>query len=68
MAITTANVHFRVIQCPACSNIFDWLGSRLPTYCPECGRPILEKLRTQQKDLIHCDDQDAQLAFVRDTQ
>jgi DNA-directed RNA polymerase subunit RPC12/RpoP len=54
MAETTHNV-FKVIKCPECVHVFDWIGTRLPTHCPECGRAILTRLRTQNDQHILVD-------------
>jgi predicted amidophosphoribosyltransferase len=57
--------HFRFILCPACSHQFEWLGSRLPNYCPECARPILQDLRCRA-DLIIVSDPAAHISFTVD--
>jgi hypothetical protein len=38
-------VPFRLIQAPCCGTLLCWINPRLPTFCPECGKPILRELK-----------------------
>lgn len=38
-------VPFRLIQCPVCNTLLCWVNSRLPSYCPEGGHFIFDKVR-----------------------
>lgn len=61
-------VHFRCIVCPECSNLYQWLGTRDPSYCPECGRPMLRHLRDAANDIskmIVVNDPKARISYVK---
>jgi hypothetical protein len=36
----------RMLSMPCCGHALSWLGSRLPNFCPECGKLVFEQLRT----------------------
>lgn len=44
--MTKEMVKFRLFQMPCCGYLLCWVNPRLPTYCPECGKMELLKLRT----------------------
>ena len=35
-------VHFRFIVCTECQHQICWVNPRLPSFCPECGRPTVQ--------------------------
>jgi hypothetical protein len=35
----------RIMNCPKCAHVFGTVGSRLPNYCVECGKLIVDELR-----------------------
>lgn len=43
---TNERVPFRLIQTPCCSTLLCWVNSRLPSYCPECGKHIYPDVRS----------------------
>jgi DNA-directed RNA polymerase subunit RPC12/RpoP len=61
----TEKIPFRLIVCPECNHNFQWLGSRLPNHCPECGREILEKAR-KGIGVVMCYDPEATLRYKLD--
>lgn len=56
--LTDKPVQFKYIACPheLCHHEFEWISSRLPNYCPECGRRIYSLLRTLRDHIIFSDD------------
>lgn len=62
MTTTNEKVPFRFIACPECNHQVCWVNPRLPSYCPECGKHILQKLRNG--DGIH-ETRDAWLRIER---
>lgn len=42
----------QVFACPKCLHVQTHVGTRLPNYCIECGKPVLEELR-RRPDLMH---------------
>jgi hypothetical protein len=42
---THERVVFRVIVMPCCQHILCWVNPRLPTYCPECGKCVVTRVR-----------------------
>jgi len=61
----TEGIQFRLLVTPCCQHQLCWVNPRLPTFCPECGRLILAKLR-EQKDAIRIDDTDAKIVYHAD--
>lgn len=43
---THERVPFRLIQTPCCSTLLCWVNPRLPSHCPECGKPIYPDVRS----------------------
>lgn len=41
-------VKFRLFQMPCCGQLLCWLNSRLPNYCPECGKLIYMEMRHRE--------------------
>lgn len=62
---THERVKFRLIHTPCCGTLLCWVNPRLPTHCPECGVPILGKLRTDPTRILITDN-DAELAMDAD--
>jgi hypothetical protein len=44
--VLAEGTELRMLSMPCCSHALSWLGTRLPNFCPECGRPVLEELRS----------------------
>lgn len=63
-ATTNEQVPFRFIACPECNHQVCWVNPRLPSYCPECGKHILAKLKMGEG--IH-ETRTAWLRIVRDS-
>lgn len=58
MAVKTWNekVKFRLIQMPCCQALICWVNPRTPNYCPECGKPVYVKIKTEPHwTQQHCD-------------
>jgi DNA-directed RNA polymerase subunit RPC12/RpoP len=60
------NVHnvYRCIVCPDCNHQFEWLGSRMPNHCPECGRSILAKVLQDLSKYVVVDDKNARVSYA----
>jgi len=58
-------VHFRLIQTPCCSSLLCYVNPRLPSYCSECGKPMLARLRTTHAENILISDESAWL-YIKD--
>jgi hypothetical protein len=43
-------VHFRILNMGCCNFIACWVNSRLPSYCPECGKRIYPEVRSWVTD------------------
>lgn len=54
-------VHFRFFRCPKCHHQFEWICSRTPSYCPECGCNILTEINKKPNLLIS--DPDASIIY-----
>lgn len=54
--MTTERVNFRLFQTPCCGHLLCWVNSRLPGYCPECGKFILPKLKTEPQHTLQHDE------------
>jgi len=37
---TQSIIQYRLIECGLCHHLFEWPGTRMPNYCPECGNHI----------------------------
>jgi hypothetical protein len=61
---TTITAQFRSFVMPCCGHHLDWLGSRLPGYCPECGASVFIQLREDSKHTIT--DTQAELFLTKD--
>jgi hypothetical protein len=49
---TNEKVPFKLFNMPCCGILICWVNSRLPTYCPECGKHILAQLKAGDGRLI----------------
>lgn len=47
------HVRFRTFDMPCCNHILDWVGSRLPTFCPECGAEVFLQLKTDNRTTLN---------------
>ena len=45
MVAMNERVYFRLIDCPECHVLLCWVNSRLPNYCPECGKFIYPQVK-----------------------
>lgn len=54
---------YRFIACPTCKHQFEWLGLRLPNYCPECGGMIMHQVLQNPKCVL-LEDRDARVSFA----
>jgi hypothetical protein len=52
---TTEKIPFRLFQMPCCGQLLCWVNPRLPSYCPECSKPVLLALRTGEHTKMQCD-------------
>lgn len=57
---STERVHFRLFMMPCCGHQLCWVNPRLPSFCPECGKPAVMALR-EQGDATLVSDRDAML-------
>lgn len=51
--VTNEKVPFRLFKMPCCGHMLCWVNPRLPTYCPECGKFVLMKLRTGEHTFLN---------------
>ena len=58
--IQPCKVEYRALQCGLCYHIFEWLGTRMPNHCPECGKLIFNS-----HTITHWFDSSAQLSIRR---
>lgn len=42
---TTERVVFRLIQMPCCGHLLCWVNPRYPTYCPQCGKFVYDRVK-----------------------
>jgi hypothetical protein len=56
MAQFNEKIKFRLFRMPCCDHLLCWVNPRLPSYCPECGKPVYMALCTGQYTLITDDD------------
>lgn len=56
-------VHLRAFVCPECSHQFDLLSARLPNYCVECGKPVLQSIRGNPEQYILVSDPGAHIRY-----
>jgi hypothetical protein len=49
-------VLFRLIQTPCCGTMLCWVNPRLPSFCPECSKPILMHLRQDGSSILISDE------------
>jgi hypothetical protein len=45
MSMTTERVPFRLIVMECCNHQLCWVNPRLPSHCPECGKPCYPQVR-----------------------
>ena len=43
---TTERVQFRLIAMPCCQHLFCNVNHRWPSYCPNCGQYVFDKVRS----------------------
>lgn len=43
--MATEPIHLRFIACPLCKHQYMWAGHRLPSFCPECGKQMIEHMQ-----------------------
>lgn len=60
MAVFTERVPFKLFCMPCCGALICWVNSRYPSFCPECGKHVLHKLRTDYS-CTHMQDDEAYL-------
>lgn len=60
---TNENIRFRLIVCPECTHQMCWVNPRLPNHCPECGKSIFLKLRTDPESHIKLDNDKATIRY-----
>lgn len=44
----TEQVKFRLYDMPCCGHSLCWVNPRPPTFCPECGRLVFDKLKGRE--------------------
>lgn len=59
----TQIVILRVFSMPCCHHQICWVNPRLPTFCPECGARVFDKVRegilfTDDHAILKCKDLD----------
>lgn len=42
---THERIVFRLFQMPCCGHMLCWVNPRFPTYCPECGESVFQKIK-----------------------
>ena len=61
MSRTFERVHFRLIRMPCCGHLFCNVNPRFPTFCPECGKPVIHRI----KECVLISDDNASLKYDR---
>lgn len=62
--MATERVPFRFIVMPCCHHQLCWVNSRLPNYCPECGKVVHGWIEQG----VRINDQEATLRYDEDSQ
>lgn len=52
-AYATEKVPFRLFSMPCCQHSLCWVNSRLPSFCPSCGKACYIQLRSEDHTVIN---------------
>lgn len=55
---------YRFIACPSCNHQFEWLGSRSPNHCPECGVMMPRPNEADMSKIVLIDDDGARVSYA----